>query len=442
MEEKIYTKRTSHGTFRSDKPPKFLRGFLKFGAVMFFALAIGSICFLFADFGGDMNGMRIMGVIFPLCFGGFGFMELNAVKKMDAAYKEFCEEVKGLRKKEQAEAEAFKKAHPHLEAENFFKNAKAAGIADLKSEADIARLVLFAKNSGITKERDELIKDFNIGKQDVEHHENKAQIAQLQAEEAELEKKYTRYADIVGSGKTIKMCEDKCAQCEIIIAECEAEEASVERGGEATYLLNKGKESSWAIHGGIANGIAGGAAGLAVASDVQRRNAAVQQQNADLAHAIAQLQVFYLDKIWKRKHAAEDDLKQWNARKEAAKMMLTESLEEQNLLSMLAPTVKSIEQTPTGAVKMELKLNYVSDLKIYGDVDAVIDGSFKVLLKLDGKTVGTTFCVADFDGFKCCYKCICTEVSEKADKYDVSFAPHHLWVAENKDFYLIGMEDE
>lgn len=51
-------------------------------------------------------------------------------------------------------------------------------------------------------------------------------------------------------------------------------------GAQAIMSASQQKEHDWAIHGGIASGIAGPAAGLAAAADIQAKNAQIRAQNA------------------------------------------------------------------------------------------------------------------------------------------------------------------
>jgi hypothetical protein len=252
------------------------------------------------------------------------------------------------------------------------------------------------------------------------------------AKEAKLEAKYTRYAECIGRHKSVQYCQDHLDHYQQIVYECIKDEESVRKGGEATYLLGRSKESSWATHGGIANGIAGGAAGVAVAVDVQRKNAQVQQQNAQLAQSIGQLTVMSLDRIWKEKERARDQENYWHKCREKAQILLVETPDENKLLAQLNPKVVSAETTITGAVRIKVEFQPASGLYIYENVPAVVDGSIKVVLSNGGKVVGSAICVIQYTGAsaKHTVDCICTNVSVRAEKYDISFTPYHLWAVE------------
>lgn len=258
------------------------------------------------------------------------------------------------------------------------------------------------------------------------------QINQLRPEEKALEKELTYYAQFTGRDKSIHYCQDRIAYFSNIIWQCEENEKSVRSGGNMLYETGKGHESSWAVHGGIASGIAGAAAGVAVAVDVQRKNAQVRQQNAQLAQSLAEFSVMCLDRIWKEKRKAEEELEHWKAEEKKANLLITQSLDENQLLARLNPRVVNTENSVTGAVKIEVEFQSTTDMRILENVRAVVDGSVKVLLSVDGKTVGSTVCVIKYNGAtsKHTAQCICTNVSKQAKTYKISFAPHHLWAVE------------
>lgn len=343
--------------------------------------------------------------------------------------------------REKAAHQKYLQEHPYLEAENLFKQARDAGIPNLDSKANISRLLLYAKNNGITTSQAEIIEQFNLGRQYVERHEAREQAQQeldrlekLREQERELSKQYTYCANCTDQDKSIQVCQDKIREAENIIYQCEQDEASVRNGGEATYLLGHQKESSWAVHGGIASGIAGGAAGLAVAADVERRNQEKRHQNKQLLKGIATLSVMQLEKIWDRKHGAESNLAHWTAKLKEAKMLLCEKLDQNELLAMLHPSVEKVEITETGAVKLDIKLHSTPNLIIFDEIKAVVDGSIEVLLKVDGEVVGSAVCVLPYGGMtnSATAKCICCKPEKQAKEYTFDFAPNHLWAVETK----------
>ena len=264
--------------------------------------------------------------------------------------------------------------------------------------------------------------------------EMEKKIAALQIEEAEMEKEFKRYADCVGREKSICYCNEQIAYNRHIIAQCDAEISRI--CGNAADIHTKGtqKERSWAILGGIANGIAGGAAGLAVAIDVERQNQAKRQHNAQLTSDVITLAALETKDFRVRKAGAQSNIESWTRELESAKLLLIDDTTRADLLPKLYLNVLKVENSLTGAAKIQIEVNATPDLYIYDNVPAVVDGSIAVLLKNGEKVVGTTVASLGYDG---AYErhnidCICTNISEQADTYKIEFAPHHLWLVETK----------
>lgn len=438
MSNEIYTKQTKYGKLRSDSPPKMLLLLYNFGAGFFGIYGIIGILMLFGG-EGWMIGVGLVAIAFSV---GFVWLILNTKKKLLAEYEEFMKEVRKEQRKEEIAAEKYRKEHPYPEAEELFKQARNAGIANVDSKANVSRLLLYAKNNGLTIPKDKLIEQFNLGKQYVERHEAKAQaqqahdrLSEMSKQEKELAAQYTYYANYTDQDKSIRICQDKIREANEIIYQCEQDETSVRNGGEATYMLGRQKESSWAIHGGIASGIAGGAAGLAVAADVERRNQAKRQQNEQLLKGIAALSVMQLEKIWDRKRGAEQELEYWTAKLEEAKVLLSEKKNQKELLAMLHPGVIKVEITETGAVKLKVELHSTPNLIIYDEIKAVVDGSIKVLLKVEDEIVGSAVCVLPYGGMTrySTANAICCKPKKQAQEYTFDFAPNHLWAVETRE---------
>jgi len=434
MEENtFYTRTTNWGKVRSDKPPVGMMLLYRImGAFMLLGSLLG-IVFVILNFKDVEDYAWFLLLVMPIC-AAMGYFFIHAAKKLKQVYEEFSEEIRKQQKKEAAAAKKYRKEHPYLEAEEFFKQVRDAGIPNLDSKANVSRLLLYAKNNGITIPREEIIKQYNLGKQYVEAHEAKERTEELHEQEEELSAQYTRYADCTEQNKSIRICQDRINEAKEIIWQCERDEDSVRNGGEATYMLGHQKESSWAVHGGIASGIAGAAAGVAVAIDTERRNREKRQANANLASSIASLSVMQLEKIWDRKRGAQRDLDYWTAKLAEVKIMLCEQLNQKELLEMMHPSVEEYQITETGAVKLKVKLHSTPNLIIFDEVNAVVDGSIKVLLKVNSKVVGSAICVLPFGGMdgSATVNAICCEPEKNATTYTFDFVPNHLWAVETK----------
>lgn len=438
MENKVYTKQTNCGILRSDKPPKTYVMIYNLITVLGAIILLLAIVLLFNE-----DTIEFVPGILPMA-ALFVVLGLYGKKKILKEYDIFMESVREKIKKDEEARLKYQEEHPYPDGEKLYTELRKIGVTDLESKANLSRLKLCAKNNGINMSDKELIKQFNLGKESVERLEAKALEAEklkylneLKKQELELNANYTRYAKFRGLNKSIQYCQDHIDEAKEILRQCEEDTKSVYNGGEALYLSGKQKESSWAIHGGIANGIAGGAAGVAVALDVERRNHEKRQQNQQLLENVAAMSVQVLNKIWDRKSKATKELEYWQEKLVKTKNLLTEKVDATKLIEMMHPMVEDYEITETGAVKLKVSLSAAKDLFICDDVFAVVDGSVKVLIKVGNKNVGTAICTLPHGGLviDCTLDCICCEPKETAVKYTFDFAPNNLWALEHKSLF-------
>lgn len=432
-ENKVYTRIQKNFNFSSDKGIESTEKLLKIFAVVFLGIAIiASVAYLVLA--AETPALILGALFFGGFFGFFGGMAVKLLKSINGEYEKFLTYVEEEKKKDQTEREKFLKKHPHWQEEKFFRQMRDEGIENIDSKANIARLKLVTKKLGIKKTQEELIEAFNIGKSETEKFEHKEEMSALKKEERALDTEYNKYIKFVGRKKSEQIIKDSIKECKTIIQECEADEESVRSGGEAFYLANRQKESSWAIHGGIASGIAGGAIGVAAAIDTERRNIEKREQNAKLLQATAALSVMQLEQIWKEKSSAQEKLDFWEVEKELNEKRLIEEVDEWILLSKLNLEVKSFENLSTGSVKIVALTDVSRDFKIYDDeVAAAIDGSIAVSLSVDGTILGTATSVLPYQGVKGkkTIEFICRKVKKQAENYDFIFEPVHLWAVEN-----------
>ena len=262
---------------------------------------------------------------------------------------------------------------------------------------------------------------------------NAEELKRLRTEERNYNQICTLYANLVGRNKSLKICQDQIQYYQNLLVACEKDEQAIRSGGNAIYLSGMKKEADWAIRGGIASGIAGAAAGVAVAMDTMNRNMKIREQNAALCSSVAQVAVMGLEQVWNEKRKAQDMLECWEAEEDELRTVLTQDMDEQMLLEKIHPSVVEYQTTKSGAVKIKCNFRRPRDLKFDG-LDAVVDGAVKVLVQLDGNTVGTAICTLDYHGTWITHNtdCICTTVSKKAKKYEFAFEPYHLWAVEDR----------
>ena len=138
------------------------------------------------------------------------------------------------------------------------------------------------------------------------------------------------------------------------------------------YNLGSGltkRESSWAIMGGIASGLAGGAVGLAVATDIQRKNAQIKADNAE----IIQMRARYLYLAGPKLNVLKDEKSRLENMLKKAEIALVEDSQQDVYFSKLSFNKPSIYFFSDNRYVIFADFSK-EDTIIYNDVVAEIDG--------------------------------------------------------------------
>lgn len=369
-----------------------------------------------------------------------GFMGIYGIAAPISVFMNFCIWKIGhsayLRhaRKEAAEAEQkriFAEEHPHYEQEQFYLLCKGQGITSIDTPAAVARMVLLAKNKDIPGSESDLIAAFKLGQAEIARNERKKKLAAQEREEVQLDQENLRYKEARGQQKRSLMCREKAQQYrkeeESYRAQSRATHDAIFRGTQGAMQ----KETDWATHGGIASGIAGPAAGLAVAADIQRKNAEIREQNAALRQLSARAAIEASRGTDSLAYDASKNAEKWEERAAAAENKLVQMLPEEQLVGLISPE-GSAYNSETGAVIVNVHIFPTNDLKIYETVSAVVDGSLKAQI-LDGtEVVGTAYLPLPWNGseFSTMLKGICRNPVRQAKKYTVKVEPYHLWAME------------
>lgn len=318
--------------------------------------------------------------------------------------------------------------------EGFYRLCRENSITDITQRADMERAKLLANREGINSNEKEIKVMFKTGEKIVLQQEKNQRIAGLMKEEKEIENKNIEYINFYGIEKLKRYCKHKISECEATIRQCIRDEETIRNGGEVIYNSSKQKETDWAIAGGIASGLGGIGAGISTALNAQARNAEVRSNNKNLARSIAQVQVATLQQVWETKRIAKSNLEYWQKKLQEAEITLVEKLPQGILLKELNPSVKEIRVSESGAVRLKLVYDRPQTLKIFDNVPAYIDGSFKAVLKANGKVVGNAYVSLPYNGSNgySTIDAVCRDVRISAEKYDVSFEANNLWAMEIK----------
>jgi len=261
--------------------------------------------------------------------------------------------------------------------------------------------------------------------------ERKARIPVLRKEEQRVEQEGKKYINLVGSDKRVRMFLDEAARHRAMVAQYERAGESITKGADALYSLHAGKETDWAVHGGVASAIAGSAAGVAVAVDIQRKNAEVRASNAQLRQSIGQFSAEQQLNMWMKQSEAEEKMKYYEAEAEKAKLKLVESLPQDDLLKLLSPVIEKTATSETGTITFTVSINKAS-LTIYETVKAVVDGAFKIKIMDGDRLAGEAYFTLPYNGSEWSKKLTstCASLPEEHKKYTFVFAPHNLFAIE------------
>lgn len=315
-------------------------------------------------------------------------------------------------------------------AKKFYSKCAEANIMDLSDPASAKRaaLILEGKKDFKSIDSDEVPLYYEYGRRltinDDKYSVHKAVIA-LREIEAEERKKLDADLSLTGHNKPYTLLSRERKALGPMQDESEA------------YTMGQVKEKDWAIAGGIANAIAGPAAGVAVAMDVQRKNADRRAYNQKLQSDVL-LHMLIRDTI-----RETNDTRKWlDALVTKAQYLITDENVNQDELIKRMKVVSGPKQemTNSGAVRVSVKVTF--DTSDIASLTAdklpsykAIDGSIRADLIKDGQVAGS--CCMMLPVFGCEsgeeyeLKGFCTSTQDTAARYTVEFAPNKLWVMEH-----------
>lgn len=304
------------------------------------------------------------------------------------------------------------------------------------------------------KEKVEEIRKAAFAKwEEAEEAKRQEEIAKKQAELAEKLKKweqdtakYTKYANRKGKEKSIQYCKDRIAYYKEIERQFSPEKneaASAKMMGttEKLYKASAQREHDWALHGGIAEGIAGTAAGVATALKIQQENAQIRSNNEALARNIADMNLAYQQALRDAEFRAYHARKSWEENLKTAQEATIKQEDKQMLMEILAPKLGYISEN-NDIHTMRLNINFdrkhIDVLKEMGYERPHVDGSIKMTVKYNGKVIATPICVLPFWGsFHDEASAVCKIPSNVKITYDnkknvtAEFEPRDLWIVQN-----------
>ena len=321
---------------------------------------------------------------------------------------------------------------------NFLEECKNQNIRTLNSREEIARLMMVCNKIGMDGTEEELVRRFKNAKQERNERQNvlsnrhkEDQIDRtLERDEQEV-KKFTGYLAYSGREKMIRLCEDRAQQYRDKAEEYSNQLRSLNSRDENAYRNFSQKEHDWALHGGVASGIAGPIAGAVTALDIQAKNVKIKEHNKNVASTVAAVSLDERISILNKLTETEKEIEKWEKRAEEIQNKLVEELPEDQLLDMLNPTVVSMTYNSAGTLRISVEIQGAKPI-IYDRVAASVDGFIRAVLKKDGVSVAEAVLMLPYNGSERKQKLtgICINAPTKDEIDSVEFEPIKLWAIE------------
>lgn len=322
-------------------------------------------------------------------------------------------------------------------AKNIYAECKKRGIGKISSEEDKIILEMVSKQCRI-KDIVRAMKLFDYGRSMAEQSTVKTKDVDIRKERVALENQYNKAVEqskIVGWNKYLTKYYEKIAAKQKELAEYGV---SYDLG--INYAVNStSKPTDWAIIGGLAQGIAGPAAGIMAAADVQRRNiqaAAASQKAREDGIKLAAYSSAFAKK-------AEGELRSILSEVEELTKRLYDADHPQIYFDYLSCKVCSYNVVMKNAMTISVDIECKKKLE-FNSIHIAIDGSIRVEI-VDGDQVianaficADGFGVTDFNnvGFrgKKTYSVVAMTTGNfafnKSKQYTFRFFPEHIWMIE------------
>ena len=219
----------------------------------------------------------------------------------------------------------------------------------------------------------------------------------------------------------------------------EGQEADLKLGVMISQSAVKEKTTDWAIAGGIASGIAGPAAGIAVAADTMRKNAEIEERNRHNQAAANQLASSIMSSafssttdtsvLYRQSGHLESKLK------ELPSKVVLNSIEPDEIQKSLHIDNYHVKTCKSNALELTLEIsNTLSVQDAPQGVRFTTDGSLKGTVYAGDLLVDTVNIPLPVFGVACgtkeIVKAYCGKFSKNGKEYTVQFQPNHLWVME------------
>ena len=308
--------------------------------------------------------------------------------------------------------------------DRFYVECVLIGYSDFtnKNNAARARLLADQYNLDSSSTAEELFAQAQQARVGITSCFQKEEYAKLKKTEKEEFDELNRYASFFGRNKKLHMLMDTKMR---LLREIAAIENTADLARSSVYQQ---KEHDWATWGGIASGLAGTAAGISVAADMQAKNAAIREQNKEYMRAAAKTSLAIYDSAselrLQAKHLSEEETK--------TSKKLVSDVSAESVLKQLSIKNKNIKISKTGAMYISATICAKKQLYIFDNLPAYADGTIIAHILEDDVEIGTANLVLPLDG--CLYPANVTGLAlTQADpqkEYSLKFSATNLWLME------------
>ena len=251
---------------------------------------------------------------------------------------------------------------------------------------------------------------------------NTLSIASKRTEMVDLLKELTKYAELTGRDKPIRMLSD----------EYQKQLAEEKKAADAAkYLLTSTQQKTInsGIVGGAMEAIGGLGAGVMAAASTEIDNARIKEENKIRMKAALESDLYnYLTN--KAYSGSSDQIKsQLNTIKEKR----CEETNADNILSALTIETIDLSLVDDGSVTLEAEVTQKEELFLYGDVPGYADGTILARIKENDREIGAMKLVLPTYGTKKSpvrLRGLLLGEAKQGNKYTVTYAPYKLWLME------------
>ena len=281
--------------------------------------------------------------------------------------------------------------HEKQNLRNFYQMCQKADITAIQTEADLQKATqiagtmhlgevdvkeLYRKGAALNSRE-------NFAAAQKKQQERELALNKIRVEERTKCEEAEKYAGYSGREKRIAMLSDQYK-----IAQKNAYLMSQAPSVLTTPLVSTPRDTDWAIHGGIASGIAGPAAGVATAMNIQRQNAEnrARADAVNSAYVSSLVRSGALEKAAQaeKEYSAEADKLQAQIQEAEAALIADDSPQE--CLERLRFDGVRVMVSKTGTCRVMASAYLKDDFTIFNNVSATVDGT--ILAEIcDGNSV-------------------------------------------------------